>query len=120
MKGFVASLLLFAALLAAIAVNCVFVARTTEQAQALLAAIKEEENAPALASKLEAFWQKREPLLMLSVSYDKLCEMRTQLASLRVAAEFGQAAELERARLLALNLLEQIRRPERFSLCVLL
>jgi hypothetical protein len=46
--------------------------------------------------------------------------MRTQLASLRVAAEFGQAAELERARALALNLLEQIRRPERFSLCVLL
>lgn len=116
MKSFFVSLCFFALLITAIVCNCVFVKGTVGQMQERLQELQKKENALQGVIELEAFWQEREGALALSVSYDKLCEMRTQLAQLRVAAAYSEAAELERARLLALNVLEQIGRPEQLSL----
>ena len=116
MKGFFISLLLFGTLLFAIVANQRFILSNAKKIEEALQEIRDEENAPALARELEAFWKERERLFALSIPYDRLYEMHAQLTQLRIAAELNEAAELERARCLALQALEQIRRPEKLSL----
>ena len=68
------------------------------------------------AEEILSYWNARQKVLSLSVPYNELYDLRDRLCELYVAAEKGDSGAVELARLQALNLLEEICLPARFSI----
>ena len=115
MKAFYASLLLFALLLAVIALNAVFVRQTAAALEAQLQEIAETENAEAHMTALWSLWQRRRTLLCLSVPIDTVEKMEDRLTELDAAIKSKDADGIMLAVRLSVSEARRLSFAERFS-----
>ena len=116
MKAWIISLFLFAAMLAVIIGNAIYVRHVTEHVVQELQSLSVSDPFSAeRLERLDAYWQHHKKYVALSISYrelDRLCEM---LLSLRVAQDEKNAVNFELYRRLSVDAAEEVARLERFS-----
>lgn len=116
MKSFYASLAVFALLLLLILCNMTFIRQASAEIEHRVDAIVEGENAAASLEELERYWQKKRPIMGLSVRGDVLLRIDEHLGKMRWAIEQQKTDEL----LLAVRLLKDniafLRKAEKVSL----
>ena len=108
MKGFVASLLLFGALLGVIVFNSLYVTRACQDLQAALQALPPVAEADAAAAALCSLWEHEESKLRVSVSQNMLDKINAIFAELTYAVRFNDAVSFEKCRLLAIQSFKEI------------
>ena len=116
MKTFYASLIVFFLLLALIVCNGVYVRRSTAALEEMLSALSQMPTDVDSLTEIEEAWQEKRKPLSLSVSFEELRALDEQFLSMRAAVTTGEAAEFERARLLAAKTLAHIREFETLSI----
>ena len=115
MKTFYLTLFLFIILIGAIAGNAVFVLRTADTLQSMVASLPAVPETGAALTELETLWQRRRVLLSLSVPAGALLLFDTALTGIRSSAESGIKADYELYRAEALLAIRGLVRLERFS-----
>ena len=108
MKGFVASLLIFGALLGAIITNSVYVTRACKNLQAELRALPPVTEAADKTTALCRLWEREEAKLRISVSQNMLDKINAIFAELTYAVSFNDAVSFEKCRLLAIQSFKEI------------
>lgn len=119
MRSFIASCLIFALLIAGVAVNQhyvrVFTAEMTDHAERLPDSPTEKESA-LLVQKMERLCEEKHLLLSLSVPASRLERIERTVRTLRAAQLSGSSDDYLAARAELLLYLERLRETELFSL----
>ena len=115
MKAFWISILLFALLLGGIFVNARFIHRTSDTLTEYAEELSESSCRAQTLEELEAFWEKRRPLISLTVGFRELDHFGEVIAQLRWAHDLGDETEFLRYRSLLLDAITELSRTEQFS-----
>lgn len=115
MKAVWISLILFALLLIGTVLNVWYIHQTADHFYKAAEDLAIPEMRDATLSELEAFWERQEPLISLTVSFRELDHFGEIIAQLRWAQEIGDDAEFSRYRALLIDAVEELMRTEKFS-----
>ena len=116
MKAWIASLVLFLALIALMAFNANYVHRVSAHVCATADALSfEDESTANTLDELEKYWQQHRPYLALSISYRDLDHLCEALISLRSAYDMQNASDFELYRRIVSDSAAEIARLEKFS-----
>ena len=116
MRSLVITLLLIFAMLGAIALNNVYIRKTSEFISNCINEENFEADPKGSIETLDKFWQKNHPIVGLSVGYKELDQMSDLIVELRIYHELGDKGEIRRVRALILETADEISRLERFAL----
>ena len=115
MKTFWAALIIFGLLLLLIAGNAVFIHHTATELEDRLSDLPPCAEATDAVNDLQAFWQKRQEWVGLSVSYEEIRKLDECIIEMQSACAQGEESDFETAKCLAFSAVAYIRRLERFS-----
>ena len=116
MRSLVITLLLIFAMLGAIALNNVYIRKTSEFISKCINEENFEADPEGSIETLDKFWQKNHPIVGLSVGYKELDQMSDLIVELRIYHELDDKGEICRVRALILETADEISRLERFAL----
>lgn len=112
MKSFIASILVFCALLGVILINYSYVLRVCDEIEQKIDALPECEKADEAVFDLLALWDKQCRKLKVSISLHQIDKMEEALADLHCAVTIKDTRTFEQSRFRAKAILEDIRNGE--------
>ena len=116
MKVFAISILLFIILLAVILSNALYIRSTAQIMHQLTARLDEPKSRSDVLDELRSLWEKRRPIIALTVGYRELDHFDETLTQLQWAHQIESEAEFAHFRALLPNAIDELTRTEHFSI----
>lgn len=116
MKTFYVSLGIFLLTLVLIVCNAVYIHHITNELQKRLDSLPACERAGDALEALQAYWDRHQCGIELSVSSNTVWQMRDRIAEMKAASAVADAVEFELARALAQSIVLRVQRAECLTL----
>lgn len=116
MKAFWASVILFGVMLFFIGWNAIYIQDSAERIRAFAEEMKHLENRQIALLELDAFWEKHQNLIGLSVSFRETDHLSEMIDCLVWAQNVENEEEFQKYLILLLDAADEIERADRFSI----
>jgi len=116
MKGFIISIIIFAAVLSAVIANNCYVHVSIEELMQNAQNVYMDQDADQSLTELISLWERKKAVFALSANFRQIDSATEHLLSLKSAHESGNSRAVEQYYLLFCNALQDIRRYEKISI----
>ena len=115
MKSFIAATILFCLLIGIIIINSIYTKKIAEELEDKILALDFENEITDDIDSIQKYWKKKEKVIGISVGFKEIDKTSELIIALKVHYQYQNREEFEKAKLLLIDVIDEITRLEKLS-----